>query len=40
MIFDDHDLRLKKSAKKKIKINLVVSIICCIFVTEKETNKH
>ena len=39
MIFDDHDLRLKKSAKK-IKINLVVSIICCIFVTEKETNKH
>ena len=39
MIFGDGDLRLKKS-KKKVKINLVVSIICCIFVIEKETNKQ
>ena len=34
MIFDDGDLRLKKIYKKKVKINLVVSIICCIFVLE------
>ena len=39
MIFDDGDLRLKKNLKK-VKINLVVSIICCIFVIQKETNKQ
>ena len=33
MIFDDGDLRLKKNLKK-VEINLVVSIICCIFVLE------
>ena len=36
--FGDGDLRLKKS--KKVKINLVVSNNCCIFVIEKETNKQ
>ena len=38
MIFDDGDLRLKK-IYKKVKINLVVSNNCCIFVLEKENNK-
>ena len=37
MIFGDGDLRLKK-IYKKVEINLVVSIICCIFVSEKENN--
>ena len=33
-----HDDDTRNLLKKKIKINLVVSIICCIFVIEKENN--
>ena len=33
-----HDDDTRNPLKKKIKINLVVSIICCIFVLEKGNN--